>query len=157
MCCLWGTREDTKSSLALLCLLMNLLNSGLWGLFVCLLVCLTVCLFFSQAVWYCLQSSGKIKQPFSQLLNIGHCLRRMMNPSAQLSAAVHHPARAEVRCKWPWAMYQQHLAKTSNNVNPLSPDAIQQATGDRDGSGAVFNCFVFESTPKFNLVECLQP
>ncbi|XP_009333220.1 PREDICTED: mitotic spindle assembly checkpoint protein MAD2A [Pygoscelis adeliae] len=49
----------------------------------------------TAAVWYCLQSSGKIKQPFSQLLNIGHCLQRTMNPSAQLSAAVHHPAHAE--------------------------------------------------------------
>ncbi|XP_009996878.1 PREDICTED: mitotic spindle assembly checkpoint protein MAD2A [Chaetura pelagica] len=45
-------------------------------------------------VWYCLQISRKIKQPFSQLLNIGHCLWRTMNPSAELSAAVHHPAHA---------------------------------------------------------------
>lgn len=64
-CAAFGEQKIRQPSKALLHLLINLFNSRL---FYCLFFC------FPWAVGYCLQSSGKIKEPFSQLLSIGYCL-----------------------------------------------------------------------------------
>lgn len=62
---IWFYDSIWRSSITLLHLLIILLNSGLFPFF---------SLIFPWAMWYCLQSSRKIKRPFSQLLNTAHCL-----------------------------------------------------------------------------------
>lgn len=85
----FGEREKIgKLSMALLCLLINLFNSGLF-----------VVMFFSFSSVILPAKQWEDQPAFQPAAQHWSLPWRRMNPSAQLSAVVHHPAHAEVSCE----------------------------------------------------------
>lgn len=117
-CAAFGKQEKIwRSGMALLCLLINLF--------------LIVSFFFSFLFPPEQRGDEAALLPAAQRWSLP---ARRMGPSARLSAAVHHPARAEVGLA---VTLSTALGQATDNVHLWSPGMVQQAAAGRDGPGAV--------------------